>query len=91
MNIWIKNTDGKPDAMLTLGIIAFVVVTFRVVVGLFGGFEIGDKAFTFNPMPAGNIVAYLGASLGAYVARRNKILSNKLAIKKERALKKGKK
>ena len=69
--IWIRNAQGKQDAMLTAGVAALGVCLVRV---LLAGVTIGS--YTFPPAPdAGTIAALLGPTLGAYVARRNGILS----------------
>ena len=67
---WVKNTNGKPDSMLTFALIAFLVVTLNILLATFGrisfrGFEIGLQA-----MEASTMTAYLGASFTAYVTRR---------------------
>ena len=67
---WMKNTNGKPDSMLTFAFIAFSVVTLNILLATFGrisfkGFEIGLQA-----MDAATMTAYLGASFTAYVSRR---------------------
>jgi hypothetical protein len=67
---WIKNTSGKPDAMLTFAFMSFSVVTINILLSTFGriafnGFEIG-----FASMEASAMTAYLGATFTAYVTRR---------------------
>jgi hypothetical protein len=67
---WIKNTSGKPDAMLTFAFFAFSVVTLNILLATFGrvsynGFELGFKA-----MEATTMTAYLAATFTAYVTRR---------------------
>ncbi len=67
---WIKNTAGKPDAMLTFAFLAFSVVTFNILLATFGrvsynGFELG-----FQAMEASSMTAYLAATFTAYVTRR---------------------
>ena len=85
--MWLKNTRGERDAIFTLGIVAFGVVTLRLLAGVFGGFELFGKSFIFQDMDSGNIAAYLGATLGAYVARR---YTKDVAAKEEEAMRKGK-
>lgn len=67
---WIKNTSGKPDAMLTFAFMSFSVVTLNILLSTFGrisfnGFEIG-----FASMEATSMTAYLAATFTAYVTRR---------------------
>jgi uncharacterized membrane protein YiaA len=68
--MWIKNTVGKPDAMLTFASIAFAVVTFNVLLATINAFSIGEWDISFAAMEAGTLTAYLGATFGAYVSRR---------------------
>jgi hypothetical protein len=67
--MWIKNTDGKKDAVLTLALAGFVVVLLKV---LLGGFhlEVAGKDITLGTIDASVIGAILTPTLGAYVARR---------------------
>lgn len=65
MNIWIKNTDGKPDAVLTMTMMAFLTVLFKV---LLSGVSVG--VYVFGGIDAGTIAALLTPTLGAYVARK---------------------
>jgi hypothetical protein len=66
---WIDNTAGKPDAMLTMGLMGFVVVLLKV---LLGGMTVAlaGKSLTLGTIDAGTIGAVLTPTLGAYVARR---------------------
>lgn len=66
---WIKNTSGKPDAMLTFACGGFVVVMFKV---LFDGVSItlGGHPIGFGTIDASSIAAVLTPILGAYVGRK---------------------
>ena len=68
--MWIKNTSGKPDAMLTFASIAFAVVTFNVLLATISALSFGEWDVSFSPMEASTLTAYLGATFGAYVSRR---------------------
>ncbi len=68
--MWIKNTDGKSDAMLTFASVAFAVVTFNVLLATVNSFSLGTWDISFAPMEASTLTAYLGATFGAYVSRR---------------------
>lgn len=68
--MWIKNTKGKPDAMLTFAVIAFAVVIFNVFLATFGTVTIFGTVITFTALSAGTITALLGPTLTAYVGRR---------------------
>lgn len=69
MKIWIRNTDGKSDAVLTMTLWSLVVVLVKLVFSgftlSFGGWSVGAGA-----IDAGIIGALLSPTLGAYVARR---------------------
>lgn len=67
---WIKNTKGKPDAMLTFATISFLVVTANILLATLGHFEFGKLQFSFKGMDSGTMTAYLAATFGAYVTRR---------------------
>jgi hypothetical protein len=67
---WIKNTRGKPDSMLTFSTISFFVVVFNIILATIGGFQIGDFSITFQPMDAGAMGVFLGATFTAYVSKR---------------------
>ena len=67
---WIKNTNGKPDAMLTFALIAFGVVTLNILLATFGSIRYGDFDISFMPMEAATMTAYLAATFTAYVTRR---------------------
>ena len=67
---WIKNTDGKRDAMLTFALISFFVVTLNLFLATFGNISIKGYDFGFSFMDASTMTAYLAATFGAYVSRR---------------------
>ena len=67
---WIKNTSGKRDAMLTFAFIAFLVVTFNILVSTFGIIGYKDINISFKAMEASTMSAYLAATFTAYVSRR---------------------
>lgn len=68
--LWIKNTAGKPDAMLTFAFYSFLVVTLNVLLATFGTITKGEVTIQFIAMDAGAMTAYLGATFTAYVTRR---------------------
>ena len=73
----LKNTAGKPDAILTMSVAAMVIVLLKV---LLGGFSVtledtlvvdGVKTvISFGAIDGTVIGALLTPTLGAYVARR---------------------
>jgi hypothetical protein len=67
---WIKNTSGKPDAMLTFALVAFGVVTLNILLATFGRISYGEFDISFLPMEAATMTAYLAATFTAYVTRR---------------------
>lgn len=66
----LKNTDGKPDAVFTMAVWAFLVVLVKV---LFAGSSvtIGEHVFGAGEIDGGVIAAILTPTLGAYVMRRH--------------------
>ena len=67
---WIKNTAGKPDAMLIFAFISFSVVTLSIFFSTLGQITIGSFSQNFQAMEATTMTAYLGATFSAYVTRR---------------------
>ncbi len=67
---WIKNTAGKPDAMLTFAFLAFSVVTLNVLLATFGRVSYKEFELGLQPMDAAAMTAYLAATFTAYVTRR---------------------
>ena len=66
--MWIKNSNDKPDAVLTFLTLTFAAVLLRYVAGglTFWGFDVP----VFESTPA---VVLLGLLLPAYIARRHGI------------------
>lgn len=67
---WIKNTSGKPDAMLTFATFSFVVVTLNVLLSTFGMVSFKDFSVQFQALDSSVMGVYLGATFTAYVSRR---------------------
>lgn len=67
MEVWMKNTDGKRDAVLTMAFIGFMTVITKV---LLSDVDIMSFKFSLGPIDAATIGALLTPTLGAYVARR---------------------
>tara|TARA_Y100000310_G_scaffold332739_1_gene408881 strand:+ start:507 stop:770 length:264 start_codon:yes stop_codon:yes gene_type:complete len=67
---WIKNTAGKPDAMLTFAFLAFSVVTLNILLATFGRVSYKEFELGLQPMDAAAMTAYLAATFTAYVTRR---------------------
>jgi len=67
---WVKNTEGKKDAMLTFALIAFGVVTLNILLSTVGKITVGTFSINFQAMQASAMTAYLGATFTAYVSRR---------------------
>ena len=67
---WIKNTAGKPDAMLTFAFLAFSVVTLNILLSTFGTIVVKGFSLDFQAMDAAAMTAYLAATFTAYVTRR---------------------
>jgi len=67
--IWIKNSEGKKDAVLTMALAGFSVVCIKV---LFAGaiFDLGVRTITIGTIDAATVAAILTPTLGAYVSRK---------------------
>lgn len=68
--MWVKNTSGKPDAMLTFALFSFLVVTLNVLLSTFSTITIGDFSINFQALDSSVMAVYLGATFTAYVSRR---------------------
>lgn len=66
---WMKNTDGRPDAVLTMAFVGFLIVAVKF---LFSGVEIEFNGTKYSSSAPGAdaIAAILTPTLGAYVGRR---------------------
>lgn len=67
---WIKNTDGKPDAVLTFATLSISVVLIKL---LFSGASLTwppHFSWVLQTIDAGSIGAILLPTLGAYVSNR---------------------
>ena len=67
---WVKNTSGKPDAMLTFALFSFIVVTLNIFLSTFGSVTFGDTTLQFEALDSSIMAVYLGATFTAYVSRR---------------------
>lgn len=67
--LWITNTEGKKDAVLTMTLVGFLVVLVKV---LFAGavFDLGVRTVSVGTIDAATIAAILTPTLGAYVMRK---------------------
>lgn len=67
---WIRNTDGKPDAVLTFALAGFTVILAKF---LFAGLHVVWGAhvdFTVVAPTSGEIAAVLLPTLGSYVSNK---------------------
>lgn len=63
--MWIKNTNGKKDAVLTMSLIGFITVTLKVLLS-----NVTCCDIYFGTIDSATITAILTPTLGAYVIRR---------------------
>lgn len=68
--MWIKNTEGKPDAMLTFATVSFIVVTLNVLFSTIETLTFGSTTINFQALDGTIMGIYLGATFTAYVSRR---------------------
>jgi len=69
MNLWVKNTEGKRDAMLSMSVWGFFIILIKVLVGGIT-FQVAGKDICLGQVDAAVIGAILTPTLGAYVTRR---------------------
>ena len=68
---WVKNTEGKKDAMLTFATIAFIIVSLNILLSTIQELVFaGGQTISFQILDSGTMTAYLAATFGAYVSRR---------------------
>lgn len=67
---WLKNSSGKPDAMLTFATISFLVVTLNMLLATLKSLSINGSVVEFQYLDVGTMTAYLGATFTAYVSRK---------------------
>lgn len=67
--LWIKNTNGRPDAVLTFALVSMVIVFFKL---MFAGVEFSFDGFKWivQTIDAATIGAILVPTLGAYVSNK---------------------
>lgn len=68
--MWIKNTSGKPDAMLTFATVSFFAVTLNIILATIGQVSFGSNLVEFQTLDSGTMGVYLAATFTAYVGRR---------------------
>lgn len=67
---WFRNTDGKPDAMLSFSVVAMATVIVKVLVGGTVIMLSESRTLTFGGIDAAVIAALLTPTLGSYIARK---------------------
>jgi len=68
--MWITNSNGDKDAMLTFATISFAIVSLNILLSTLQEVSFTFGSFSFQPMDSGTMTAYLAATFGAYVSRR---------------------
>ena len=68
--IWLKNSSGEPDAMLSLTLVSFFVVSVNVILGMFTSIDWGSFHLVPKPVDMTTLALYFGLPGGAYVVRR---------------------
>ncbi len=74
MKMWLKNTAGKRDAMLSMAFGGFIVTCLAIILSFLGEVTIGGFSFkvVLTAAHVGLLTLFLGATVTAYVSRRNK-------------------
>ena len=69
--MWLKNSSGKQDAMLTFATISFAIVSFNILLSSIQELGLPSGAsISFQILDTGTMTAYLAATFGAYVSRK---------------------
>lgn len=68
--MWIKNTTGKKDAMLTFATFSFLIVTLNVLLSSIDTLTVGETTVIFKALDSTVMAVYLGSTFTAYVSRR---------------------
>ena len=69
--MWLKNSSGKQDAMLTFATISFAIVSFNILLSSIQELGLPNGAsISFQILDTGTMTAYLAATFGAYVSRK---------------------
>lgn len=68
--IWIKNSAGKADAILTLLVLSFLITTGAYIISFIGTLDIGSFSFEFNPFDISYATAVVCPLTAAYVGRK---------------------
>lgn len=68
--MWLNNTNGKKDAMLTFAALSFAVVTLNIFLSSFDTITFGDTSIIFKSLDSSVMAIYLGSTFTAYVSRR---------------------
>jgi hypothetical protein len=67
---WLRNTDGKKDASLTIMVAAFVITTFAYLTSLIETFAYGNFNISFNDFSVDYATTVLIPSMTLYFGRR---------------------
>jgi len=81
--MWVRNTAGVKDSMLTFAVGGFVISAFAVVSTFVEKITVGKFELMLQSPDVALVTAFMGATLVAYVSRRN--VKDKL-MAKEREL-----
>lgn len=68
--MWIKNSSGKKDAMLTFALISFLIVSVDILLEVLSPIFEKTLSISFSTMDTGVMTTYLSATFTAYVARK---------------------
>lgn len=68
--IWMKNSRGKYDAMLSFAFAGLIVTCFCTVMSIFESISVGGVTFLFRAPDATLVLGLLSATAGSYVFKR---------------------
>lgn len=68
----VKDSKGNKSATLTFAVIGMVVTSLAMMASMVKTLAIGGFSVEFQPVDTTLVLGYLGATVTAYIVRRNK-------------------
>lgn len=74
MSWMLNNSSGQPDSMFTFSVVGLVTTVLSIFLSVFSGTELlfGDQKLVLQSPDVTMVSAFLGATVTAYVLRKNK-------------------
>jgi hypothetical protein len=68
----VKDSKGNKSATLTFAVAGMLVTSVAMLASLVKSISIGEVALSFREVDSTLVLGYLGATVTAYIVRRNK-------------------